>query len=265
MTHAEGNLPPGPRFALLETLKLVKDPYGYYERLRARYGRLFTLNTLNVTAVMTASPEGAKEVLGADPSHFGAFAGQALEPILGSASVLTVVGEAHRRQRRMLMPHFHGARMRTYADTMRRLTLERTRTWQPGTQVRLHEVTQALSLDIILATVFGVEQGPKFTEARTLLEEVMGGFQPLVLFVTALQQPWFPAWRRLRSALERFGGLVKREVAQRRERGEPGEDILGMLLASSYEDGTPLSEEEIRDHLLTLLMAGHETTAIALS
>jgi cytochrome P450 len=258
-------LPPGPRLPKLAvTGWYLSDPWGCIRSTRAKHGDLFTLRVMNGDVVMGCTPAHAKQVFSADPVGFRAFAVGALVPILGEGALLVSSGEPHRRQRKLLQPPFHGARMRAYGQAMREVTLAYVGELKAGKDVKIHQVTTGISLDVILRTVFGIDAGA-LSEGRRLLRSVLDGFSPLVLFSKQFQHPLFPPWRRLVAAQREMDGMIEGEVKRRRERGEHGEDILGMLLDAAWEDGSPMTPREIRDQLLTLLVAGHETTAISLA
>jgi cytochrome P450 len=154
--------------------------------------------------------------------------------------------------------------MRAYGRTMQQVAEDHIASLRPGDELRAHEVTTRISLDVILRTVFGVDGGA-LDEGRRLLRGVLEGFSPLLAFTDLVHHPLFPPWRRLRRAQAAYDALVERLVRERRASKEHGEDILGMLLDATWEDGAPLTTREIRDQLLTLLVAGHETTAISLA
>lgn len=257
------NLPPRSGSLLTSTYRLIRTPYSFYEAQRA-HGDFVTVPAPNGTVIMAMTPKGAKEVFQADATALDAFAVQATIPLLGN-SLLTTSGEKHRRDRKLLTPPFHGERMRAYGQAMRDLTLAHTAGWRPGDRVRAHDTTVAISLDVILRTVFGVYEGPAFEEGRRVLHDMLSGFSPLVAFTNKLQHAWFPPWRRFLAARAQYGALIDRQIEARRATNASGDDILGLLLAARYDDGSAMTDAQIRDQLLTILIAGHETTAIALA
>jgi len=258
-------LPPGSRLPVpVQTGWFLSDPWGYMASMRRSFGDVFTVRALNGTVVMGCQPSHAKQIFGGDPGVFRPFAVGALGPVLGEGSLLVSWGEPHRRQRKLLQPPFHGARMRAYGAVMREVALEHLGKLQPGQELRMHDVTASIALDVILRAVFGLD-GAALNEGRRLMKLVLEGFSPLVLFSRQFQHPLFPPWRRLRAAQAEVDALIEGQVAARRASGQHGEDILGMLLDARWEDGSPMSAREIRDQLLTLLVAGHETTAISLA
>ncbi|RYE88885.1 MAG: cytochrome P450, partial [Myxococcales bacterium] len=258
-------LPPGPRLpAAVQTAWFLGDPRGFNRRMRRRHGDQFTVSALNGQVVVGCTPAHARQMFTADPDVFRTFATDTLGSVLGDGSVLVTWGTPHKRLRKLLQPPFHGARMRGFARTMQQVTRDHVARLRPGQTVKMHDVTTGISLDVILRTVFGVD-GDAMDEGRELLRTVLAMVSPLVLFSSQFQRDWFPPWRRLQGARRSYDAMVARLVAGRRASGEHGEDILGMLLDASWDDGEPLTVDEISDQLLTLLVAGHETTAIALA
>lgn len=258
-------LPPGSRLpALAQTYWFLSRPRDCLETMQRAYGDTFTVRAMNGTIVMGCTPAHAKQMFAGEPGGFRPFAVGALAPVLGEGSLLVAWGEPHRRQRKLLQPPFHGARMRAYGQTMRDVTMAHIGRLRPGEELRMHDVTSAIALDVILRAVFGLA-GDALDEGRELMKAVLEGFSPLVVFSRQFQHPLFPPWRRYQAAQTRVDALIARVVGERRARNEHGEDILGMLLDARWEDGEPMSVQEIRDQLLTLLVAGHETTAISLA
>ncbi len=262
-------LPSGPSFALVQTYRLMTDPYRYYAAMRDRHGPEYMVPALNGLVLVVTTPDAVKEVFTASSEHFSVFGGEALGPVLGASSVIALAGEPHKRARKLLTPPFHGARMRTYGDAMRSVARSELSRLAPGERFLAHDLTKRISLEVILRTVFGVE-GALGAATRAHLESALGGFSPIYLFSKALQRRFMPGWRRFLEAREGLSRLVREAVDARRSEGVAAEgagrqDILAMLAHATYDDGSSLSHEEITDHLLTLLVAGHETTAIALA
>jgi cytochrome P450 len=236
-----------------------------------RYGDMFTLNiAYEGTWVILADPEAVKQVFTGDPRVFHAGEGnQILAPILGRNSVLVLDEKPHMSQRKLLLPPFHGARMQGYEQTMSEIAEREIDAWPTGTPYELRPRMQAMTLEIILQTVFGVRGG----EQMALLREALRDFLDLttnpkallpVLMIGPGRVRGFGPFRR---RIDRVDQLIYSEIAERRGADDVGErdDVLSMLVAARHEDGGPMRDEEIRDELLTLLVAGHETTATSLA
>ena len=236
-----------------------------------RYGDMFALRiAYEGTWVMLADPAAIKQVFTGDPKVFHAGEGnQILAPVLGKNSVLVLDEKPHMSQRKLLLPPFHGARMQGYEQTMSEIAEREIATWPTGTPYQLRPRMQAMTLEIILQTVFGVRGGERMGELRAALREFLDlTTNPQILLPLLLLGPTrvrrFPPFRR---RVDRVDELIYREIAERRhaEDVEQRDDVLSMLIAARHEDGSPMRDEEMRDELLTLLVAGHETTATSLS
>jgi len=236
-----------------------------------RYGDMFALKiAYEGTWVMLADPEAVKQVFTGDPRVFHAGEGnQILAPVLGRNSVLVLDEKPHMSQRRLLLPPFHGERMQGYGETMGEIAAREIDSWPTGAPYKLRPRMQAITLDIILRTVFGVGEGERMTELRTALREFLDlTTNPRLLIPLLAVGPKrvrrLPAFRR---RIDLVDHLIYREIAERRRAGdlEQRDDILSLLVAARHEDGSPMSDEEMRDELLTLLVAGHETTATSLA
>ena len=263
------DLPPGPRGpAWLHSLRYMRSPYDYYARIRARYGNLVTLPTVNGTVVLAFTPELAREILaGREEDFVVGFGVDAVAPLLGKDSLLLLSGDRHRRDRRLMSPPFHGARMRSYGPIAQLGARRMMATWKPGDRLTARPLMQAVTLEVILRAVFGVCDDDELVEFAGFVREAVTEVNPLPLFFPFLQQELFGfgPWGRFMTSRRRLEALIQRRIDAARERGEPTEDILSRLVFARYEDGATLDDSALRSQLLTLIMAGHETTATALS
>jgi cytochrome P450 len=255
----------------LQTAIWSRQAQWMLEQSRARFGDMFTIRIANEgTWVMVSSPEAVKQVFTGDPRIFHAGEGnQILRPILGENSVLVLDEKPHISQRKLLLPPFHGERMQGYGETMAEIAAREIETWPTGTPHKLRPRMQAITLEIILETVFGVHDRERMDPLRAALRNFLDlTTDPRLLAPVILMGPErirrVPAFRR---RVDRVDELIHREIAERRvaEDLAEREDILSMLVAARHEDGSPMSDAEIRDELLTLLVAGHETTATGLA
>lgn len=236
-----------------------------------RFGETFSLWLLHEDPwVVLSNPEHVKEVFTGDPHLLHAGEGnRILLPVLGEHSLLLLDDEAHLRQRKLLLPPFHGARMQGYRELMAEIAALEIERWPRGEPWRLRPRMQAITLEIILRTVFGLQEGERLVELRRELRRLLDLLtSPAMLGVVVTLGPErlrrFAPFQRL---MERVDRLIFAEIAARRAAGssEQRTDILSLLLAACDEDGQPLSDRELRDELVTLLVAGHETTATALA
>jgi cytochrome P450 len=265
-------LPPGPRMhRVLQTGIWSRQAQWMLEQSRARFGRMFTLKiAYEGDWVIVSDPELVKQIFTGDPKVFHAGEGnQVLRPILGDNSVLVLDERKHISQRKLLLPPFHGERMQAYGEKMTEIAAREIESWPTGSPYKLRPRMQAITLEIILETVFGVHGGERMEPLRDALRNFLDlTTNPLLLAPVLLVGPErirnISAFRR---RVDRVDELIGREIADRRAADDLAEreDILSMLVAARHEDGSPMSDAEIRDELLTLLVAGHETTATALS
>ena len=263
-------LPLGPRMpALLQTIGWWSRPTAFLERCRARYGRRFTVKLLRQSAVVVISePEEIKQIFLAPPDvlHPGEGA-RILEPLIGANSVILLDEDPHLRQRKLLLPAFHGERMQRLSGLMAELAEREVASWPSGETVALHPRLQRLTLEIILRAVFGLERGANLDALRELLTEILAfGDSPLSLIppVQRLTAGHGPL-ARLERARAKADKLIFALIDERRGEDGGGEDVLSLLLAARDEDGAPMSPAELRDELMTALVAGHETTASQLA
>jgi len=274
------DLPPGPRWpALLQSIALMRFRHQFIPALHKRYGDTFTIRTVPKAAplVLFSRPEHAKEIFAGDPEVFHAGKGNAiLGPMMGEHSLLLQDSTEHRRARKLLMPAFNGAALRGYESVVTRLAKEEVARWTPGVPFRSLDRMNALTLEVILRVVFGVTDENRLAELRPLVNRTVD-INPVVLLgwgYPFLQRygPWRKTVRNQR-ALDR---VMYAEISERRRAGDLPErpDVLSRLLTvddpgdpgdPGDPDDTGLSDAELRDQLVTLLLAGHETTATALS
>ncbi|HEY8583570.1 MAG TPA: cytochrome P450 [Capillimicrobium sp.] len=265
-------LPPGPRMPrALQTLAWVTRPMPWMERLRARHGDVFTVRIAQEgTWVFLAHPDAVKQVFTGDPEVL--HAGQAnriLRPWLGDHSVLLLDGQDHLSQRRLLLPPFHGERMQRYGELMTEVAEREVATWPLGEPLRLWPRMQAVTLEIIVRAIFGAEAGERMTRLRERLRhstEMTTDWRVMTAMAT-LGPDRYGATRSWRRKIDPVDEVVFEVIRARREAGdaEGRDDILSMLLQARHEDGSPMSDQELRDELMTLLVAGHETTATSLA
>lgn len=264
-------LPPGPRIPpALQTLNWVVRPEAFMRACRRRYGDVFTVRLAQVgTLVFSCDPAEHKRVFTADPDALRAGeANASLEPVLGERSVLLLDGREHLRQRRLMLPPFHGERLARYEELMREITDRVVDSWEVGRPLKLQDEMQAITLEVILRVVFGMAEGERLEELRRLLKHLLRVATRPIALVPWLRREDVPGPFR---AAMRAKAAVDREIYRLIDdrRADPGlderEDILSMLMLARDEDGEPMTDVELRDELMTLLLAGHETTATALA
>ncbi len=268
---AEGRgLPPGSRApALVQGIRYLREPLGFLTRFQARYGDIFTVNfPFFGRVVYVASPELVKEVFTGSPALFHAGEANAtlLEPVLGPSSILTLDDEPHMRQRKLLLPPFHGERVRRYGEMIEEVTRREMGTWPIGEPFALRAHTQRITLAVILRAVFGIEDEARIDRATALINQYSTQVTTIVRFPFLRRDlgPGSP-WRRFLRARSDLDAFIFEEIALRRAEGEERDDVLSLLLRARHDDGSPMSDAELRDELVTVVAAGHETTATTLA
>jgi len=246
-------------------------PIPFLERNRARYGKRFTIRLAGGPGafVMHSEPEHLREIFTAPAEvlHPGQGA-RILEPVIGPNSVILLDEGAHMEQRKLMLPAFHGERMEALTGLLEETTAREIAAWPTGEPIELHPRLQALTMEVILRAVFGLEPGPRLDELRDRLTAILEfGTRPISvmpqLFSERLMR--YGPWRDFITGRDRVDELLFELVEERRADGGGGDDVLAMLLEARHEDGSPMSREELRDELMTLLVAGHETTASQLA
>jgi cytochrome P450 len=265
-------LPPGPRApSVLNALRYARDPLGFFVRLRERHGDVFRISFPSFPDVVyLADPGLVRELFMSDPAqlHAGEANASVLEPALGPRSVLTLDEGAHLRQRKILLAPFHGRAIQRYRELIRESARRDLATWPVGRPFAVREHTQRITLDVILRAVYGLGDDQDLAGAHAVVDE-------FVLRSDALMLPGplrrdlagRGPWARFLRSREELDRIVFEAIAARRAAGDAGErdDVLSLLMRSRDEDGAPPTDAELRDELVTVVGAGHETTATALA
>jgi cytochrome P450 len=264
-------LPPGPRGpAVYQSLRLMLSPIDYLERCLRRFGDVFTLRFVGMgDLVYVADTEAIKGIFTGDASVFRAGeANQIMEPVLGERSVLLLDEDEHLRERRLLLPPFHGERVRRYRELVGEIAAAEIARWPRGRPFELRPRMQAITLEVILRAVFGIQEAERLDRLRALLPRMLD-HGTVVVWMPFLRRDLGPGspWRRFLRVRAEVDELLYDEIARRREAAdlEEREDVLSMLLQTRSEGQGPLTQKELRDELMTLLLAGHETTATGLA
>jgi cytochrome P450 len=265
-----GRLPPGPPLpAHVQTALWLGRPIGFLEWCARRYGDCFTLRlVLGPPMVVVGAPALAASIFTLAPELASAAQENAvLEPLLGPRSVLMLDGPEHLRQRRLLLPIFVGERMRRHEATIAEIVGREVDRWPTDRPFSLLPRMRAITMEVILRIVFGLEDPARLAELRSRLDRLLGlGSSWLMLpWMRRDLGPWSP-WGRFLRAKADVDRRLMAEIARRRVEPRRGDgDALGQLLEARDDQGRGMSDAEVRDELVTLLVAGHETTATTLS
>jgi cytochrome P450 len=258
----------------VQTVWWGADPFGFYRRQRKKHGSWFVMNIVPFGDVyVTDDPEAISALFRAKPGALvvgeANSSGDMLMPIVGPRSLLLLDGAEHLRHRKLMLPPFHGDRMRAYEDVMRRAARDSIADWPVGAPFPLRPRMQGITLDVILRAVFGVRGDARLAEFRSAITTVLDfGGEQFLLAPPFRRNIGRPVWRRFARNRKHLDALLYAEIAERRAADDAGEreDVLSMLLTARTEgDEAALTDQELRDELVTLLLAGHETTATALA
>jgi cytochrome P450 family 135 len=266
-------LPPGPtEHPGIQTARWLLRPISFMESCRRRFGDAFSVTFLGFqTPMVMLSDPAAIQALYTNPKHaLPPGRSIALLPIMGPRSVLLLEGADHLARRKVMLPPFHGERMQAYEDTVREIAVREIESWQPGAEITLHPRMQAITLEVILRAVFGVTDEERRERLRELLPQLLDTTSSVSLQFRVLLSRRFEKLDPLgflRELSAQIDELLFAEIRERR--ADPNldrrKDILSLLAQTQFEDGGGMSDKELRDQLVTLLLAGHETTATALA
>jgi len=265
----EQHVPPGPTGFLLAPRRFIdyaRDPLGYLTRLARKYGDVVLMPSFGMPFYMFSHPDQIEEILRHKHRLFKKdFYIEALRPLLGNG-LLTSEGETWRRQRMMAQPAFQAKQIQQYASTMVEYSERLGSSWRPGETRDIHVEMMRLTLEVVTKTLFDVEVTDEAGEIGSDLETAMNYYaNPLSMWPTWRHVPT-PTNLKFRATLRRLNAIMFQMIRERREAG-PGErsDLLSRLLVAEDEEGRKMSDTELRDQLITLFLAGHETTALTLS
>src|SRR4051794_23324494 len=264
-------LPPGPPWpSFLQTVGWWNRPLAFHEEARRRYGNRYTVRLLGSPPfVMHSDPEHIREIFTAPPEvlHPGEGA-RILEPVVGTYSLILLDEKDHLSQRRLMLPAFHGEKMQRLSDLVTEVTEREVAAWPTDSEVTLHPLLQGLTLEVILRAVFGMSPGPRLDGLRAALTRILDFATRPMTLVPYLQKELggHSRWAKFVALRTEADNHIYGLIEERRAAGdEDGDDVLAMLLAARHEDGTPMSAKELHDELMTLLVAGRETTASSLA
>ncbi|MBD2253565.1 cytochrome P450 [Nostoc parmelioides] len=271
------HLPKGPQTPVfVQVLRWVFSPMSFLEDCAKRYGDIFSIKLAKDVPpiVFLSNPKDIQQILTNDNNQLDSPGdwNDLFEPLLGKHSVITLSGAEHQRQRQLLMPPFHGERMRGYSQVITDVTEKVIGQYQIGQPFQIRSVTQAITLRVIMQAVFGLYEGSRAETLQHLLSDLLekssSPFSVALLYFPALRRDFGPIkfWGEQVQIQQQVDELIYEEIQERRENPDPSRtDILSLLMDARDADGQPMTDVELRDELMTLLVAGHETTATALA
>jgi cytochrome P450 family 135 len=257
----------------VQTLGFLFAGRRFLDACRRRYGDVVTMSTaFDARFVMVFDPDLVKKVFQAPPDRLRAGEANALlGQILGERSVLVLDGAEHLRQRKLMLPPFHGKRLKAYEDTMREAADRAIESWPVGEPFTMMPAMQQVTLDVIMHAVWGLEEGPRAEElkrrVRAVIEPLSRRFGVVVLALSGGRFGDRQAVQRFEQRRRELDEMIYEEIAERRAASDldQRDDVFSMLLGARDENGEPMTDKELRDELVTLLVAGHETTATGLA
>lgn len=264
-------LPAGPRTpSLIAGVRFARDPHGYIRSVHRRFGPIFTVRFIGAGPVVwVAEPELVRQVLTGDPEllHGGEAAGLLLEPLFGKNSMATLDGEPHMRRRKLLLPAFHGDRVRRWAKDIQELVERDMETWPVDRSFTLRPHTQWITRGVILRVVLGLHDEERFNRAQLLVTELARRLDPIMLFRFTRHSlgPWSP-WVRFQRARRALDSFIYEEISMRRQESDLAQrnDVLSLLLGAKDSEGRMMSDRELRDELTDLIFTGYDGPGTAL-
>lgn len=271
------NNPPALKAPILwQFIHWIINPLNYLEQCARKYGDVFTIPLGNnfTPLICLSDPQALEIILSRDCQELSTpgDANEFTEPVLGSQSLVTLSGAPHQRQRQLMMPYFHGERMKTYGDEIMSITKNVIREWSGHQAIAVRPAMQKISLRVILGIVFGVTKGSRYHQLETLLTQMLDAFSHR-LGIAMLYFPFLSSlggsvgpWQKFLDQKVQVDKLIYEEIRERHlHRDSSRTDILHLLMETRDEQGEPLCDEELHDELMALLVAGREAVATAMS
>ena len=260
--------------AFVQLINWIFRPLDFLEECARQYGDIFYLNLLGLPPfTVVSSPKGIEEILSVDAKKFDVGrTNELVASLLGENSLVLLDGNEHRRQRKLMMPPFHGEKVKSYAKTICQIADKVTSQWQEGLAFKSQEAMQEITLETILHVVFGLSEGERYQQIKSpLIEYINLTDSPLkasVIFFSVLQRDWgeWTPWGKLLGRKRKIYDLLQAEIDERRANSNLlGDDVLSLMMSATDAAGEGLSDIELKDQMMTLLIAGHETTATSLA
>lgn len=255
-------------FPIWDAIRALRDPQGMVSEAMRKVGETLEIVGPAGPIVMSGDPEIIKLIFTADHDQFGVPYQQQLGPFVGESSLIMTPGVRHKKDRKLLAPSFHGARMRAYGKTIVEITLQHATNLVRGKTFPMLDLTQAITLDVILRAIFGVDDDALRDRFRTAIIELVASMNSTVITAFEFARKEFGGfgpWARFRRSVEGLNALIYAEIEKRRGKTAGRDDIFSLLLDARYDDGEGMTDKELRDQLHLLFFAGHDTTSTSLA
>jgi len=257
----------------IQLINWIFRPLDFLEECDREYGDMFKVNLMGLPSfTVVSNPQAIEEILSVDAKKFDAGRTNSLAAnLLGENSLVLLDGLPHRRQRKLMMPPFHGEKVKSYAEIICQITDKVAQQWQSKQTFVAQKAMQDITLETIMHVVFGLSEGDRYRQIKPpLIEYIDQTDSPLkasVVFVPLFQQDWgeWSPWGKVVRRKRKIYSLLQEEIDERRAEQKSGNDVLSLMMSAHDESGAGLSDIELKDQMMTLLVAGHETTATALS
>ncbi|MCC5644463.1 cytochrome P450 [Nostoc sp. CHAB 5824] len=256
-----------------QLINWIADPIGFQQKYSQKYGDIFSMRLYGIGSyVILSHPQAIQEIFSQD-SKFDVGRGNKLaEPLIGQNSLMLIDGTRHRRERKLLMPPFHGEKLQAYAEQICLITKQIASQWQIGRPFVARCTMQKVSLEVILQIVFGLTEGERYQKLKPLMTAWLNmtdsPLRSSMLFLPFLQQDWgtWTPWGQMKRRQRDIYELLQAEIEEKRTKNNQKRgDVLSLMMAARDENGQPMTDDELKDELLTILFAGHETTATTLA
>jgi cytochrome P450 len=259
--------PPGPNGKWNPTLQLIRNPRAAMEAWVDQFGDPFLLNALNGPVVVTGREDLIRTIYGQSSEVYEPFATATLIPLMGSGSLFVLDGEEHRRERRLVMPMFHGDRMKAYGQAMQETAVEQLNRRDLSKSVFTSPLMVDISLEIIVRTIFGSDDRQTAQRMIGASHRTVAAASPLLFFSAKTHRSFLglTPWDRWNNAKNKLFSLFDEAIEARKTTTTDRQDILSLLCQATYEDGSSISRDHIHAELMTFLFAGHETTALSMT
>ncbi|MDJ0576950.1 MAG: cytochrome P450 [Xenococcaceae cyanobacterium MO_234.B1] len=268
-------LPKGPNSPpWWQLIRWLAAPLSYQKECVQSYGNIFTLTMTGFPPfVVIGHPEGVKEIFSQEPDKFDeGRSNYILRPLVGDNSLLLYDGTRHQQERKLLMPPFHGQNLHSYGKSIVEIATQVAAQWQEGQRIIARKVMQQITLEVIIKVIFGINEGERYQKIKPLLAQMLdvtdSPLRSSFLFLKFLQQDWgtWSPWGRIKAQKKQIDRLLQDEIEARLSlSNQLGNDILSLMMSAKDEEGQPMTDAELKDELMTLLFAGHETTATMLA
>lgn len=264
MTDFAVALPPGPRWKWLSDLRYFRDPTTFHRICRQHFGETFTVNGAEGKVVITTSPDLARQIYAASHDQLGAPV-DLTEPALGEGSLFHLDGAASKQSRRLVTSPITSNALRHFVPMIMEVTDRHAARWSANRPLMLRQVMNDLSKEIIIRTVVGTQDQARVDQCATLITQYVASFFSPALFWLSLRNNAIPQWRRFIRAREAIRNHLRSELDRIRKDGPARTSVMSCLIAAESDDGKSVDDEQIIDNILTMLLAGHETTSVGVT